>query len=417
MESLRKANIREAARRRRLADVRDPDPDDREDPHGGRPSARRPTCAERAVQTMIALPRSVQLGIACAGIFFSFSYFAVLQEDVYKKEYGGEHFKYTFLALIAERGVNALIGALGVCVLGGSGLTIPHRDIFTSGISQMLAMAGSNEALRYVSYPTQVLGKSCKMVPVMAGGIVLGGKRYSAFEYLQVLLITVGVCIFNLLGKKKKGGEDSVFGLLLIGFSLVMDAVTGGLQDKVKARTKDLNPDAGDKPVPTMHESMLWTNLSGFLVAAVLALATGQLGEGVSFCVRNPEVLHAILVYSLASAVGQNFIYYTITQFNPLVLTTVTTTRKIFTTVYSVFRNPANHLAMGQWGGCGLVFVGLLLDIAQQALCPKKKPPAAGGGRPSAAAELEMALPQRGANEDDDEEDDGEERRTPLLKA
>ena len=123
------------------------------------------------------LPRSVQLAIACGGIFFSFSYFAVLQEDVYKKPYGGEYFKYTFIALVAERGVNALIGFIGVCMLGSSGLTIPHRDIFVSGISQMLAMAGSNEALRYVSYPTQVLGKSCKMVPVMAGGIVLGGKR------------------------------------------------------------------------------------------------------------------------------------------------------------------------------------------------------------------------------------------------
>ena len=41
---------------------------------------------------------------------------------------------------------------------------------------------------------------------------------------------------------------------------------------------------------------------------------------------------------------GQNFIYYTITNFNPLVLTTVTTTRKIFTTVYSVFRDPSNSL-------------------------------------------------------------------------
>ena len=135
---------------------------------------------------MVALPKSVQLAISCSGIFFSFSYFAVLQEDVYKKEYGGEYFKYTFLALVAERGVNALIGLLGVMCFGSSGLTIPHRDIFVSGISQMLAMAGSNEALRYVSYPTQVLGKSCKMVPVMAGGLVLGGKSYSLFEYLQV---------------------------------------------------------------------------------------------------------------------------------------------------------------------------------------------------------------------------------------
>ena len=37
---------------------------------------------------------------------------------------------------------------------------------------------------------------------------------------------------------------------------------------------------------------------------------------------RSPQVLNAVMIYSLASAVGQNFIYYTITQFNPLVLTT-----------------------------------------------------------------------------------------------
>ena len=198
---------------------------------------------------MIALPKSVQLAIACGGIFFSFSYFAVLQEDVYKKPYNGEYFKYTFLALVVERGVNALIGLMGICIFGGSGLTIPHRDIFSSGVSQMLAMAGSNEALRYVSYPTQVLGKSCKMVPVMAGGLVIGGKSYSPIEYVQVLLITLGVVVFNLMGKKKKGGSDSLYGMLLISFSLVMDAVTGGLQDKVKKRTKELNPEAGEKPV------------------------------------------------------------------------------------------------------------------------------------------------------------------------
>ena len=70
-------------------------------------------------------------------------------------------------------------------------------------------------------------------------------------------------------------------------------------------------------------ESMFWTNISGFLMALVLSLVTGHAVEGSKFCLRNPEVLQALLVYSLASAVGQNFIYYTITQFNPLVLTTV----------------------------------------------------------------------------------------------
>ena len=169
---------------------------------------------------------ALQLIIACAGIFGSFSYFAVLQEDVYKTDYDGEKFQFTFLALLVERGINALVAAVGVAAFGGSGLKIPYMDISLSGMSQMFAMAGSNEALRYVSYPTQVLGKSCKMVPVMAGGLLLGGKSYTVFEYLQVALITGGVVVFNFGGKKKGGGAaDSAYGLVLIGLSLIMDMV------------------------------------------------------------------------------------------------------------------------------------------------------------------------------------------------
>jgi len=321
------------------------------------------------------MAKELQLLIACAGIFFSFSYFAVLQEDVYKKKYGEaqERFGYTFLALAIERGINALIALIGVIGLGGSGCKIPHMDIFNSGVSQMLAMAGSNEALRYVSFATQVLGKSCKMVPVMAGGLILGGKSYAFMEYVQVIMITLGVCVFN-FGGKKKGGDagDSTYGLLLIAFSLLMDAVTGGLQDKVKASTKKLNP-GNEKAKPTMHESMLWTNVSGCLVAIVLGVFTGHLTDGMAFCMKHPEVMTAILVYSVSSAVGQNFIYYTVTEFGPLVLTTVTTTRKIFSTVYSVLRNPSNSLDTLQWSGCGLVFLALGLDVAEKMFA--KKPP------------------------------------------
>jgi len=315
------------------------------------------------------VPKELQLLIGAAGIFLSFSIFAILQEDVYKKAYGGEYFASTFFALAIERGINALTAFLGDKALGASGLVIPHKDIFNSGISQMLAMAASNEALRYVSYPTQVLGKSCKMVPVMAGGIVLSGKRYSVVEYAQVVLITLGVCVFNFGGKKRKSGKsDSALGLFLIGASLIMDAFTGGLQDVVKDRTKALNPNAGGAKRPSMHESMLWTNVSGCIIALVLALLTGHMLSGIRFCQAHPEVLRAIMVYSLSSALGQNFVYFTLTQFNPLVLTTVTTTRKIFSTLFSVFRNPQNSLSPMQWGGCSLVFTGLIGDIARKML-------------------------------------------------
>jgi len=141
-----------------------------------------------------------------------------------------------------------------------------------------------------------------------------------------------------------------------------------------------------------MHESMLWTNVSGCAIALLLAIATGHLSAGIQFCYKHPKVLSAILMYSLSSAVGQNFVYFTLTQFDPLVLTTVTTTRKIFSTLYSVFRNPSNSLNGMQWSGTMMVFFGLLGDIARKlaikpaAPQPPSPPPRAEDDAPTDAA-------------------------------
>jgi UDP-galactose transporter B1 len=315
--------------------------------------------------------RELELVVCCLGVFVSFSYFAVMQEDVYEAQgERGERFSMTFFALVFERAVNALCALLAIFVFGGSGYKLPLKEIFHSGSSQMLAMAASNEALRYVSYPTQVLGKSCKMVPVMLGGLFLGGRKFSRFQYLSVAFVTFGVFLFN-YGKASSSGkasvkENSTYGLSLIFLSLVFDAITGGLQDKVKTSTKVLNPSHRKTAKPSAHESMLYTNLSGAIVALVFAVFTGQVTSGFAFCAKYPKVLKAIVSYSLASAVGQNFIYHTITSFDVLVLTTVTTTRKIFSTVYSVFRNPNQTLTSLQWTGCFIVFAFLGMETAEK---------------------------------------------------
>ena len=134
-------------------------------------------------------------------------------------------------------------------------------------------------------------------------------------------------------------------------------------------------PDAAGPKRPSLHESMMWTNASGGIVALVLALLTGHMVGGIKFAIAHPEVLYSICLFSMASAVGQNFIFYVVTQFNPLVLTTVTTTRKIFSTLYSVFRNPANSLNTMQWSGTLMVFAGLLGDIARKLASSKPAPP------------------------------------------
>ncbi|KAK3740315.1 hypothetical protein QZH41_000880 [Actinostola sp. cb2023] len=58
------------------------------------------------------------------------------------------------------------------------------------------AMLASNKALQWVSYPTQVLGKSCKPIPVMILGVLLARKSYPLTKYLCVFLIVAGVALF-----------------------------------------------------------------------------------------------------------------------------------------------------------------------------------------------------------------------------
>ena len=337
------------------------------------------------------VPTEAKLAFAVAGIFFAFGAFAVLQEDVYRTSYAGERFSATFLVLIVERGVNTAVGALGALLLARSGgderdrkrspsekkTRVPVAAIATSGISQMLAMAFANEALRFVSFPTQVLGKSCKMIPVMIGGVV-AGRKYRASQYAQVAVVTAGVVAFN-LGKPRRDArspshsgapvaEDSAYGLALIAASLAMDLVTAALQDRVKTATARLNPRraGADAPKTSMFESMLWTNAGGACAAFALAAGTGQLGSGLAFCARHVAAAKNVAFYALASVIGQLFVYFTITEFDPLVLSTVTTTRKIFSTVYSAARSPEAAMTRTQWGGCAAVFAAIAWDTLEK---------------------------------------------------
>lgn len=51
-------------------------------------------------------------------------------------------------------------------------------------------------ALLWVPYPTQVVGKLAKAIPVMILGVLVGNKRYDLKKYICILLIVIGVALF-----------------------------------------------------------------------------------------------------------------------------------------------------------------------------------------------------------------------------
>lgn len=73
--------------------------------------------------------------------------------------------------------------------------TIPPAQFAVLGLTSMGSTFFSVRALRYVIYPIQVLAKSCKPVPVMLMGALMG-KKYPIKKYIKVVFIVGGVGLF-----------------------------------------------------------------------------------------------------------------------------------------------------------------------------------------------------------------------------
>merc|ERR1719506_2656206 len=129
----------------------------------------------------------------------------------------------------------------------------------------------SNEALKFVSYPTQAVGKSCKMVPVMLMGVILGTKKYGFMDYFNVALITAGIVMFN-LAKSKAGGENSSVGLALLFTSLVLDGTTGSVQEGIQGKHKT-----------TSTQMMFLCNFWAIVFAGGACIAQNQLEPALAF--------------------------------------------------------------------------------------------------------------------------------------
>jgi len=280
---------------------------------------------------------------------------------------------------------------LGTPTSIGNGLN--HRALFCTACSYAAAMTFSNESLNYVSYPTATLCKSCKMVPTMISGFFMNRDRsnaYSAKEWIGASLITVGIVLFNFSRLQSSTGSDnrgdSPFGLLLLFFSLVMDGVLSAFQTYLKQVSHDVNESSSRAIIstcqnknqmvyrnPTANEAMLFTNLYALLFFLPYSLITKQFHNGILIF---PHCYHMIITMNMLAGLGQCFIFYTVHQFNPLVCTTITTTRKLFTIVISVWlfghgmSSDSPTFGYQQWMCVGLVFCGIYLEIVAKSISP-----------------------------------------------
>lgn len=201
-----------------------------------------------------------------------------------------------------------------------------------------------------------------KPIPVMLLGVIIGKKSYSATKYLIVLMIVIGVGLFTFQRKIFSGNSEiSSTGMCLISFSLLMDGMTGAMQDRMRAAAK-----------PTSMQIMLYINSwSAGILITIMAL-TGEGRDFITFATKYPSIIWQITIAVVVGTIGQVFISIMISNFGSLPLSIVTTTRKFFTVFVSVIVFE-NELSLQQWIATAIIFTALLLDACFSKTANKNK--------------------------------------------
>lgn len=151
------------------------------------------------------------------------------------------HFKDSQFLVFANRALAFAIASIYLYAKSqvNSHTTSGRAPLFKysyASFSNIMSAWFQYEALKFVNFPTQVLAKSCKIIPVMLMGKIVSRTKYEFYEYLTAILISVGM-LFFLLGSgsgtqphSSTSSITSITGVLLLTLYMTFDSFTSNWQ-------------------------------------------------------------------------------------------------------------------------------------------------------------------------------------------
>mmetsp|Transcript_39709 Transcript_39709/g.86560 ORF Transcript_39709/g.86560 Transcript_39709/m.86560 type:complete len:380 (+) Transcript_39709:73-1212(+) len=299
-----------------------------------------------------------------AGIIGMLVLYGILQERIMTEPYGDEDFTVSVFLVFCNR-VAAVIFAFG--------MALGHRESFANkaplwkylivSLSNVYASTCQYEALKYVSFAVQMLGKSFKMMPVMVWGMAISGKSYSLRDWCVALFVTGGVTEFLMTGPITSSHDNgnSIKGLvLLLGF-LALDGLTSTMQEKLFK-----------EHATSKYNQMMYINGISACVSLVTLLTSGSFPEVFAFCGNHPKLLGDASLLSVSAVAGQFFIYSQVKEFGALVFAATMNVRQVVSILVS-YINYHHSITPLQVLGLFLVFAALFYKSAVGLFAPEEK--------------------------------------------
>jgi UAA transporter family len=105
----------------------------------------------------------------------------------------------------------------------------------------LIAMYCTNVALHEVPYSIKIVVKSCRVLPTMLLSVIVQGVRYKLQQVAAALVLVLGLGLF-LAGDSSAGAPGphhsfASMGVLMLIFTVLLDAITANLEEKYFFRT------------------------------------------------------------------------------------------------------------------------------------------------------------------------------------
>lgn len=285
------------------------------------------------------LASAMRCGMYGFGIIFMLGIYGVVQERIMSEPYDGEMFRTSVFLVLCNRLV-AILYALTMVKTMGEDIKpmAPIWKYFAISLSNVCATWCQYEALKYVSFPVQMLGKSFKMMPVMIMGILISGKVYGIKDWGIAAGVTGGVTMFLLSGdvkSKHADAETSYYGLLLLLGFLGFDGFTSTFQEKLFKELKT-----------TKYNQMLYVNSCSSCTSALTLMASGAAPKAIGFCFKHPQFAMHAAALSAAAVGGQFFIYSQVKEFGALIFAMTMNLRQVISIMisYIMYTKPISIL-------------------------------------------------------------------------
>ncbi|XP_076165232.1 adenosine 3'-phospho 5'-phosphosulfate transporter 1 isoform X2 [Ptiloglossa arizonensis] len=257
------------------------------------------------------------------GLLVSFLTWGYLQEKIMTQEYvddagNKDRFQDSQFLVFVNRILAFLMSGSYLIVQRQPQHKAPLYKYAFCSLSNIMSSWCQYEALKFVCFPTQVLAKASKIIPVMIMGKIVSHTTYEYYEYVTAILICIGMTLFMLDNSDyRNDGATTVSGIILLGGYLLLDSFTSTWQNAIFVEYG-----------VTSVQMMCVVNMFSCLLTAMSLFQQSSFPLIFSFMTKYPGFIMDCLLMSICSATGQLYIFYTISKFGPVTFVIMMTLRQ-----------------------------------------------------------------------------------------